>query len=216
MSAFSLTALPLLLLYGRASFSLAGSSSSSRPAPSPAHRPHIIIQFIYLFDWLNIHLCIYLQAPLLSIYTWGAAATSILSLGGTDQMYNIEIIWWQIFCGKYQVPAIYEYVFIWGKYQTNMMQKLTRCISKYWNTCSCARQKILGSDFFQLVTVDCKPKVFIHSKSGSPGSPDSANYLNFPQNFSLRTRKLPTLICWILSQGAVKRCQSVVEKAIYV
>ena len=68
-----------------------------------------------------------------------------------------------------------------------------------------------GQDILLLVKI-------IHPKSGSPGSPDSANYLNFPQNFSLRTRKLPTLLCWILSQGAksVKRCQSVVEKAIYV
>ena len=58
----------------------------------------------------------------------------------------------------------------------------------------------------------------IHPKSGSPGSPDSANYLNFPQNYSLRTRKLPTLLCWILSQGAkaVKMCQSVVDYAINV
>ena len=58
----------------------------------------------------------------------------------------------------------------------------------------------------------------IHPKSGSPGSPDSANYLNFLQNYSLRTRKLPTLLCWILSQGAkaVKMCQSVVDYAINV
>ena len=35
----------------------------------------------------------------------------------------------------------------------------------------------------------------IHPKSGWPGSPDSANYLNFPQNYSLRTRELPTLLC---------------------
>ena len=35
----------------------------------------------------------------------------------------------------------------------------------------------------------------IHPKSESPGSPDSANYLTFPQNYSLRTRKLPTLLC---------------------
>ena len=54
----------------------------------------------------------------------------------------------------------------------------------------------------------------IHPKSDSPGSPDSANYLNCPQNFSLRTRKLPTLLCWILSQiaKAWKMCQSVVKK----
>ena len=38
----------------------------------------------------------------------------------------------------------------------------------------------------------------IHPKSGSPGSPDSANYLNFPQNYSLRTRKLLALLCGIL------------------
>ena len=59
----------------------------------------------------------------------------------------------------------------------------------------------------------------IHPKGESPGSPDSADYLNFPQNHSLRTRKLPTLLCWILSQGAkaVKICQSVkVENAINV
>ena len=31
--------------------------------------------------------------------------------------------------------------------------------------CSCVRQKILGSDFIQLVTVDCKPKVFQISRS---------------------------------------------------
>ena len=55
----------------------------------------------------------------------------------------------------------------------------------------------------------------IHSKSGSPGSPDSANYLNFPQNCSLRTRNIQTLLWWILSQGAKaeKMCQSVVENA---
>ena len=54
----------------------------------------------------------------------------------------------------------------------------------------------------------------IHPKSESPWSPDSANYLNFPQNFSLRTQKLPTLLCWILSQiaKAWKMCQSVVRK----
>ena len=59
---------------------------------------------------------------------------------------------------------------------------------------------------------------FIHPKSESPGSPDSTNNLNFPQNYSLRTRKLPTLLCWILSQGAkaVKMCQSVVDYAINV
>ena len=34
----------------------------------------------------------------------------------------------------------------------------------------------------------------IHPKSESPGSPDSANYFNFPQNYSLRIQKLPTLL----------------------
>ena len=50
-----------------------------------------------------------------------------------------------------------------------------------------------------------------HPKSESL---DSANYLNFPQNYSLRTRKLPTLLCWILSQRAkaLKMCQSDVKK----
>ena len=59
---------------------------------------------------------------------------------------------------------------------------------------------------------------FIHPKSESPGSPDSTNNLNFPQNYSLRTRKLPTLLCRILSRGAkaVNMCQSVVENAITV
>ena len=68
------------------------------------------------------------------------------------------------------------------------------------------------------ITIQEHTKPCIHPKSGSPGSPDSANYLNFPQNYSLRTRKLPTLLCWILSQGAkaVKMCQSVVDYAINV
>ena len=35
----------------------------------------------------------------------------------------------------------------------------------------------------------------IHPKSGSPGSPDSTNYFDFPQSYSLRTRKLPNLLC---------------------
>ena len=43
----------------------------------------------------------------------------------------------------------------------------------------------------------------IHPKSGSPGSPDSANYFDFPQSYSLRTRKLPNLLCWILSGRAI-------------
>ena len=41
----------------------------------------------------------------------------------------------------------------------------------------------------------CPPAVLIHPKSESPGSPDSANYLNIQQNYSLRMRKLPTLLC---------------------
>ena len=45
-------------------------------------------------------------------------------------------------------------------------------------------------------------EVGIHPKSGSPGSPDSANYLNFPQNYSQRTRKLINLLCGILSHRA--------------
>jgi len=48
----------------------------------------------------------------------------------------------------------------------------------------------------------------IHPKSRSPGSPDSANYLNFPQNYSLKTRKLPTLLCWIFFTGS-KSCKDV-------
>ena len=54
----------------------------------------------------------------------------------------------------------------------------------------------------------------IHPKSKSPGSPDSANYLNCPQNYSLRMRKLPTLLCRILSQRAkaLNMCQSIVKK----
>ena len=54
----------------------------------------------------------------------------------------------------------------------------------------------------------------IHPKSKSPGCPDSANYLNFPQNYSLRTQKLPTLLCWILSRRTkvFKMCKSVVKK----
>ena len=43
----------------------------------------------------------------------------------------------------------------------------------------------------------------IHPKSGSPGSPDSANYFDFPQSYSLRTRKLPNLLCWILLGRAI-------------
>ena len=64
-----------------------------------------------------------------------------------------------------------------------------------------------GQDILLLVKI-------IHPKSGSPGSPDSANYLNFPQNYSLRTQKLPTLLCCILSHRAkaLKVCQSVVKK----
>ena len=72
--------------------------------------------------------------------------------------------------------------------------------------------------FYKCLQISAYRIISIHSKSGSPGSPDSANYLNFPQNYSLRTRKLPTLLCWILSQGAkaVKMCQSVVDYAINV
>ena len=53
----------------------------------------------------------------------------------------------------------------------------------------------------------------IHPKSGCPGCPDSANYLDFPQSYSLRTRKT-TKFSLILSgrANALKMCQSVVNK----
>ena len=55
--------------------------------------------------------------------------------------------------------------------------------------------------------------IFIHPKSES-SSLDSANDLNFPQNYSLRTLKLPNLLYWILSHiaKALKMCQRVVKK----
>ena len=70
-----------------------------------------------------------------------------------------------------------------------------------------------------LFNVDWKISSFgkpfnIHPKSESPGSPDSANYLNFPQNYSLRTRKLPALLSWIFSQigKALKKVSQCCEK----
>ena len=61
------------------------------------------------------------------------------------------------------------------------------------------------------ISGDFEKPVAIHPKSESP---DSANYFHFPQNYSLRTRKLPTLLWWILSQRtkALKMCQSVLKK----
>ena len=41
------------------------------------------------------------------------------------------------------------------------------------------------------ISGDFEKPVAIHPKSESP---DSANYFHFPQNYSLRTRKLPTLL----------------------
>ena len=49
----------------------------------------------------------------------------------------------------------------------------------------------------------------IHPKRGSPG-----NYLDFPQSCSLRMRKLPNFLCWILSGRPIsfKMYQSIVKK----
>ena len=45
-------------------------------------------------------------------------------------------------------------------------------------------------------------------------APHSTNYFDFPQIYSLRTQKLPNLLCSILSGRAIalKMCQSVVKK----
>ena len=80
--------------------------------------------------------------------------------------------------------------------------------SSSWKCSSC-------KDIFQVnsrAEIICP--VLIHPKSVCPGSPDSANYLNIPQHYSMRTQKLLILLCWILSQRAkaLKMCQNVVKK----
>ena len=53
------------------------------------------------------------------------------------------------------------------------------------------RHTLFPQLFIDIGSSDLKFLLTIHPKSGSP---DSANYLNFPQNYSLITRKLPTLL----------------------
>ena len=84
-----------------------------------------------------------------------------------------------------------------------MMESRQTKLSNIPLMCPMIPMKIKMYAYEWVINQQTNQLIGIHPKSGGPGSPDSANYFDFPQSYSLRTRKLPNLLCWILSGRAI-------------